>query len=107
VVVDELDVSGTGGAPGEADPPLVVDTDAVLAGAAATELLQPVAGRYAQVVDALGGVDESKLVVREPAEFRTQSLDVAAPPDRLGVLIPERADHSPIVTVSVINVKRY
>ena len=35
VVVDKLDVSGAGGAPGEADAPLVVDADAVLAGAIA------------------------------------------------------------------------
>jgi hypothetical protein len=63
VVVDELDVSGTGGAPGEADPPLVVYTNAVLAGAAAAELFQPVAGWDTKVVDALGGVDENELVV--------------------------------------------
>src|ERR1700741_4299984 len=44
VVVAQLDVSGAGGAPGETDAQLVVDTDAVLAGAAATELFQPVAG---------------------------------------------------------------
>jgi hypothetical protein len=55
----------------------------------------------------LRGVDESKLVICEPAEFRAKSLAAAALPDRLGVLVPERADHSPIVTVSVINVKRY
>src|SRR5271167_4589590 len=44
VIVDELHVPGAAGAPGEADPPLVVDPDAVLAGAAAGQLLHPVAG---------------------------------------------------------------
>jgi hypothetical protein len=107
VVVDKFDVSGAGRAPGETDAPLVVHADAVLAGADAAQLLQPVAGWYAQVVDALSSVDENELVVSEPAEFRAKSLDVAALPDRLGVLVPERADHSPIVTLSVINAKRY
>ena len=43
VVVDEDDVSGAAGTPGEADAPLVVDADAVLASAVAAKFLQPVA----------------------------------------------------------------
>src|ERR1700751_1034524 len=43
VVVDQLDVPRACGAPGEADPPLVVDPDAVLAGAVAGQLFQAVA----------------------------------------------------------------
>ena len=35
VVIDKLDSSGDGGAAGEADAPLVIHADAVLAGAAA------------------------------------------------------------------------
>ena len=107
MIVDEFDVAGAASTPGEADAPLVVDTDAVLPGAAAGQLLQPVARGHPQVVDALGGVDENELVVCEPAEFRAEFLDVAAMPDRPAVLVPERADHESIVTVSVINVKRY
>jgi hypothetical protein len=70
VIVDEFHVPGATGAPGEADTPLIVDSDAVLAGAGAAQLLESVARRYPQVVDALGGVDESKLVVCKPAELR-------------------------------------
>ncbi len=95
------------GAPGEAHAPLVVDADAVLAGAVAGQLLQPVAGRDSQVVDVLGRIDEDEFVVGEPAELGTELLDVPALPDRLGVLIPERADHGSIVTSVVINGKRY
>src|SRR5271154_6866672 len=43
VVVDEFDVAGATGTPGEADAPLVVDADAVLAGAAAGQFLQSIA----------------------------------------------------------------
>lgn len=42
-----------------------------------------------QIVDAFGGIDEDELVVREPAELRAEPLDVAAMPDRFGVLAPE------------------
>ena len=67
MVVDEFDVASAAGAPGEADAPLVVDADAVLAGAGADQLLQAIARRHPQVVDALGGVDENELVVGESA----------------------------------------
>src|SRR5271154_100244 len=36
-IVDEFDVAGAAGTPGEADAPLVVDADAVLAGAGADQ----------------------------------------------------------------------
>src|ERR1700730_10972650 len=45
VIVDELDVPGAAGAPGETDGPLVVDADAVLAATGAGQLLQSIAGR--------------------------------------------------------------
>src|SRR5258705_3472033 len=107
VVVNEFDVPGAAGTPGEADAPLVVDANAVLTGPGAGELLQAVARRHPQVVDVLGGGDENEHVVCESAELLTEDLNVLAPPDRLGVLIPERADHSSIVTRHVINAKRY
>ena len=45
--VDDLDVEGIGGAPDEADAPLIADADAVLAGTIALERLEPIAGRNA------------------------------------------------------------
>ena len=107
MIIDQLDVAGAAGTPREADAPLVVDAHAVLAGTAASQLLQSVAWRHPQVVDVLGGVDENKLVVCEPAEFRAELFDVAALTDRLSVLVPERADHLAMITLDVINVKRY
>jgi hypothetical protein len=49
----------------------------------------------------------ASLVLGEPAEFRTEFFDVAAMPDRFGVLTPERADHLSMITLGVINAKRY
>jgi hypothetical protein len=108
VVVDEFDVPGAAGTPGETEAPLVVDADAVLPDAVAGQLLQTVARGYPQVVDALGGVDENELVIGELAQFRAEFLDVAALPDRLGVLVPERERITrSMITLDVINVKRY
>jgi hypothetical protein len=42
VVVDDLDVFRSGRGPAEADPPWLVDPDAVLHGPVAVQLLQPV-----------------------------------------------------------------
>jgi len=45
MIVRYLDVVGVAVAPAEADSPLIVDPDAVLTGAIATQLLQPIAWR--------------------------------------------------------------
>lgn len=61
VVVDDLDVGRSGVGPGEADPPLLVDPDAVLPGAVPAECLKPVPGRHPEVVEDLGGVQHHQL----------------------------------------------
>lgn len=48
-------------APEEADSPLVVDADAVLAGAVALQGFEGVAGRNAKIVKALGGMEKEQL----------------------------------------------
>ncbi len=50
VVVHDLDVLGSGRRPDEADPPPLVDPDAVLAGPVALERLQVIAWRDTKVV---------------------------------------------------------
>jgi hypothetical protein len=57
VVVDYLDVNRTGFRPSEADPVLLVDTDAVLPSAVSAESLETITGRYSQVVQDLGLVE--------------------------------------------------
>jgi hypothetical protein len=56
VVVHDLDVGGSCVGPDEADPPLLVDPDAVLASPFSAECFQPVAGRYAEVIECFGGI---------------------------------------------------
>ena len=61
VVVDDLDVGRSGVGPGEADPPLLVDADAVLPGSVSAKCLKAVAGRHSEVVEDLGGVQHHQL----------------------------------------------
>ena len=61
VVVDDLDVERIGGAPDEADAPLVVDADAVLSGPVALERLEAIAGRNAKVGEGVCCIQDHEL----------------------------------------------
>jgi hypothetical protein len=49
VIVRDLDLVGIAASPDEADPPLIIDTDTMLAAASTLQCLKPIAGRNAQV----------------------------------------------------------
>ena len=49
MVVDDLNIMGVAVAPAKADPPLVIDSDAVLSFSIAQQALQPIAGRSPEV----------------------------------------------------------
>jgi len=66
VVIDDLDVVRISFRAPKADPSLVIDTDAVLAGPAARELLQPIGCGHAEVVQAGGGVQHQQLAQTDP-----------------------------------------
>src|SRR5690606_26681648 len=53
VVVNDLHLLWSSVGPHEADPPLVVDPDAVLAGPVTLESLKPAAGRNAEILEHL------------------------------------------------------
>ena len=57
MVIGDLDIVGIAKFPAEADPPLVVDPDAPLAGTIAGKLFEPVAGGHAQEVESRGAVE--------------------------------------------------
>jgi hypothetical protein len=50
VIVGNLNLKGIAVAPGETDPPLIVDADAVLSFAAPFQLFQPVSERHAKIL---------------------------------------------------------
>jgi hypothetical protein len=51
VIVRDFDLKGISIAPGEADPPLVVDPDAMLPFAAPLQLFQAIARRHAKILE--------------------------------------------------------
>ena len=98
MVVGDLDVCRTGRCPGEADAPLVVDSDAVLPLPVAMQLLEAVARRYSKVVDVFGGVEDQELAVGNSLKVGAELADVRAIPDELGFLVRERLDRSQSIT---------
>ena len=74
-VVHDLDVDGSGIGPDEADPPLLVDPDAVLSCSVSAECFQAIAGRYAQVVERFRGVQHDQLPQGDAFDTRVDALD--------------------------------
>src|SRR3712207_5656096 len=62
MVVGDLVLFGAPVLPGEADPPLVVDPDRMLALAVSTERVKLVARRQLQVIETRRGVEQQQLV---------------------------------------------
>jgi hypothetical protein len=65
VVVDYGDVKRIAVLPAEADSPLIVDANAVLASAISFQLLQPVAWWNTKIFELFGGVDLHELAQHE------------------------------------------
>jgi hypothetical protein len=64
VVVNDLNLLWASVGPPETDPPLVVDSDAVLTGPIALQLLEPVARRQTKLVERNGRADLTQLPQR-------------------------------------------
>ena len=93
VVVDDLDVVCVAIAPTKADAPLIVDTDAVLAGTVALELLQAVTRRHSQVFDRLSRVDRDELSEHHATQIGGESADGVACEQALSVPVGKALDH--------------
>src|SRR3954447_483473 len=83
VVVDDLDLVSVPIAPLEADPPLVVDTDAVLARPLAAQALQPVPRGDLEILKSLGVVQHPKLPTRHLLNVARQPPGDLSLPDLL------------------------
>jgi len=75
VIVDYLDVRGSGAGPGEANSPLLVDPDAVLSNSIAAESFKSVSWRHPEVVERFGCVQHHQLPQRHPFDAWVDALD--------------------------------
>ena len=95
VVVDDLDVEGIGGTPDEADAPLIVDADAALASTIVLERLEAIAGRYAQVGEGVGRIEDDEFPKRNALKAGGQTTRAATLKERFRVRVAEGANHAP------------
>ncbi len=72
MVIDNFDIPGVAVLPFEADSPLIIDSDAVLAFPVILQLLEAIAWRDSEVVEADGSVDLEKFSEGHPVDFRRQ-----------------------------------
>lgn len=107
VIVGDFDVTGVRRLPHKADAPLIVDTDAVLAGPVALESFQPVAWRGEQVLPMVGLIQIDKLAAGRFLDIRRQLSGPLATVDFLGFPIGEALDHPPIITSDDTIAKKY
>ena len=75
VIVHDLDVGGSGVGPDEADPPLLVDPDAVPSCPIPAECFQAVARRHPKVVERFCGVQHHQLAQGDAFDARVDALD--------------------------------
>lgn len=105
MIIHNFHVFGARNRPAEADPELIVNSDAVLSLAVTLEGFKPVAGRNAKVFGSTSNLQLSQLAPSH-ALNHLKPLDPAPIRECLGIRILERYDHKKIVMRRVINVKR-
>jgi hypothetical protein len=94
VVIDDLDIGRIAIPPAEADPPLVVDPDAVLTLAVSVESLQSIPRRNAEVIKRCCRIQHPKLPQCDPLHVRSQSFDPLSAEQPLSVPVSEAPDHA-------------
>ncbi len=107
MVVRDLDLVGVAVLPAKADPPLIVDADAVLPRPVALQRLEPIARRDPQGIEPGRGVQLRELAPGHRVQGRRQPADVLTGKHAGGVLVREGLNHGDILTLLVISGKRY
>lgn len=93
MVVYDLNVRRRAVQTAETDAPLVIDADAPPALAVAGELLEAVAGRYAEEIEGYRGVQLLQLALRRALHVPREFAGKTAVKQLLGFLAGERFDH--------------
>jgi hypothetical protein len=93
VVVGDLNIEGVAPGPLEADPPLLVDSNAALPRSITLQPLQSVSRGCPEVVDPLGSIYEQQLAVGSALHVWRQDPRSLSPKGFLGLFIREAPDH--------------
>ena len=107
MIVYDLDSVCIALMPAEANAPLSIDPNAVLAFAIATQRLQLIRGRDTQCAQICGGVDHPQFAHRNPLNVVRQFPRELPTVNPLRLSALKRLDHEPILTPGAIIVKRY
>jgi hypothetical protein len=97
VVVNDLHLLWPSIAPPKADPPLVIDSDAVLTGTIALQGFEPIAWRDSKVIERLSGSHVTQLPQCNRVDPRIDRWHALTTPQTFGHLAPERSDHTSII----------
>ena len=92
MIVHDFNIEDFAFPPGKTNPPLVVDSDAVLALAITLEGFEPISRRHLQIIEATRLVKVQELSARNPLDSAKPRNDLI-PKQRLGVWITEGANH--------------
>ena len=93
VVIDNLDVFGSGGGPAEADSPLIIDADAVLPLSVSCERFKVIARRRLQELDSCGCRELRKLAGGNLHEG-SEALRLAGLEELASMWASEALDHA-------------
>ena len=106
MVVHNLDFVRVLALPAEAEPPLVIEAEAVLALPSAFQGFQPVAGRRPQIGQKTGDVQLRELPQGHPFKGGREAVSADTLPQSLRFLAGKAGDHRGTVSGGDIGVKR-
>lgn len=101
MVIHDLDLIGVAAFPAKANPPLVIDSYAVLSRTIAFERLQPIARRNTQGIEPRRGVKLRQLAPRYRMNAGRQPAHARSIENSRGVAILKGLDHQAILTHGV------
>jgi hypothetical protein len=107
MIVGDFHIQGIAVSPAEADPPLIVDPDAVLTLPIPGQLFKAIPGRNSQIGQSIGGVKHEELLQSRAVDILRELFRAFTIEDPFGLWVVEAPNHSIIITRRVNNVKRY
>lgn len=94
MVVDDFDIPCRTVAPYKANAPLIVDSNAVLPAAIASQSFQPITGRCTQIIKSTGRIDHQEFLPCTVLNGRRKTANGTASKERGSSFVGEAPEHS-------------